>query len=393
VIFIYKGQGMGSDVFSSKTSQAGMIFSPNDAAILKELVETMQYMVRILDSSNNVVYMNKLMRDQFKELNWRLCYEFLGKEVKCEDCVAERAWQSGKSEEKDIKRQDRFFKLMSSPVRLTSGERFSIEVFHDITEHKRIENELVERYKALTADLIIARSIQKGILPKDGIYWNTIKLSSLYLPSDALAGDIYDIIKINKDNYLMYIGDVSGHGVHASLITMFVKEVVRGNLQAAVGGLGFLLESLIKSYVGLDLDPEIYFSLLLCKYNKSKKELSVVNAGHNCYPLIVRKKGGIEEIKAKGLPISKIGGFIANIETSTSLSHGDRLVLFTDGITEEFNEEEQRRFGVEGVKAILGADGEIDGKELADRIVRSASDYSTTRFAKDDRAIMIAEIV
>ena len=384
---------MNSDIFSLETEQTGMISRLKDATVLRELVENMQHMIRIMDDEHSVVYMNKQMRDQFKDLECKHCFEFFSRETKCSNCVADRAWESGESEEKSVNIGDKYFRLMSLPVTLTTGERFSVEIFDDITVQKRIELELMDRYEALTADLCIARSIQKGLLPKDGVYWNTIKLSSLYLPTDTLAGDIFDIVRINKDNFLLYIADVSGHGVHASLITIFVKEVVRGNINAAAEGLGSLIEALVKSYMGIDIDPELYFSLLLCKYNKQKKELKVANAGHNCYPLIVRKKGNVEEIKVKGLPISRLGNTMDYSETSVHFNRGDRLILYTDGITEEFNEEEQKAFGVEGVKAILINSNVIEGTELAHKIVNSASDYSTERFAKDDRAILVAEIL
>ena len=381
---------MGYDNNSKKANAASMISNPEDAMMLRDLVDSTHYMVRVLDADKNIVYMNKKMRDEFSELDRKVCSELF----RCNnDCMVRKSWDTGKSEEKVFCYGDRSYKVVSSPLTNSLGKRFSIEIFHDITEQKSIEQELIDRYKTLTADLNIAKNIQKRILPKDGIYWNAIKLSSLYLPSKALAGDIYDIIRINKDSYLMYIADVSGHGVHASLITMFVKEVVRGNLMAAAYGLDFMLNELMESYVELNLDPEIYFSLLLCKYNRSKKELKIANAGHNCYPLIIRRNGDVEEIKAIGLPISMLGNVATYTEVKTHLNRGDRLVLYTDGITEEFNEEEQKAFGAEGVRNILKSNAGLDGKSLAIKIVDSASDYSTVRLAKDDRAIMIADIL
>ncbi|MDR0570448.1 MAG: serine/threonine-protein phosphatase [Clostridiales Family XIII bacterium] len=368
------------------------VLSPRDTIILRDMVENMQYMVRILDARQNVVYMNRQMREQFSDLDGTACFDIFRQTAKCENCISSRAWTSGRTEEKDMKCDGRFFKLMSSPVLLTTGERFSIEIFYDITEQKNIELELVSHYKTLTAELNIARNIQKGILPKDGIYWNTIKLSSLYLPTEVLGGDLYDIIRVNRDNILMYIADVSGHGVHASMITMFVREVIRGNLSEAAKGLNCLLDTIMEGYMTLDVDPEIYFSVLLCSYNKTSRELTAINAGHNCYPLIARKKGGVEEIAVNGPPISRLGRFLPNQEMKVPLKRGDRLVLHTDGITEEFNILEQKAFGVEGVKRILRENCGTEGKDLARLIVNAANDFSTDKM-KDDRAIMIADVV
>ncbi|MDR1136521.1 MAG: SpoIIE family protein phosphatase [Clostridiales Family XIII bacterium] len=364
-----------------------------DPHLLREVLENMQYLVRILDLDHNIIYMNRYMREQFGNLTGKHCHEVFHRMQRCESCVSSASWNSGKPEVKDIELDGRYFKLMSSPVQLESGQRFSIEMFYDITEQRHLEEELLSHYRKLTAELNFARNIQRSILPEDGNYWNTFKLSALYLPAEVLGGDLFDIIRLNKDKTLLYIADVSGHGVHTSMLTMFLREVVRGkHSEAAKGGLRVLMDSMMEGYLDLDIDPEIYLCVLLCCYNRSKRELSILNAGHNCFPLIVRNDGTVDEIAAMGMPISKLGNCFENEEVTVSLDRGERLVLYTDGIIEEFNIEEQKAFGAEGVKAILHENIGVDGQELAMKIVNAARDFSAEK-PKDDRAIMIADVL
>jgi sigma-B regulation protein RsbU (phosphoserine phosphatase) len=358
-----------------------------------ELLDNMQYLVRIVDLNQNVVYMNRYMRDQFGDWTGQRCYEMFKYAAECENCVSARSWEGGRPEVKDVEIDGRFLRLMSSPVELETGQRYSIEMFYDITEQKNLEMELLEHYRKLTSELNFAQNIQRSILPVNGVYWNTIRLSSLYLPAEVLGGDLFDIIRISKDNMLLYIADVSGHGLHASMLTMFLREVVRGKHSAAAkGGLRRLINAIKAGYADLDIDPEIYLGVLLCYYNKHKRELSIINAGHNCYPLIVRRGGRVDEIKASGLPISKLSVDFDNEEIKTPLLQGERLVLYTDGIIEEYNKAEKKAFGAEGVKEILRENAGLEGRALAMMIVSAARDFSEDK-PKDDRAIMVADVL
>jgi sigma-B regulation protein RsbU (phosphoserine phosphatase) len=278
---------------------------------------------------------------------------------------------------------------MSSPVILESGEKYSVEMFYDITEQKELEIKL-------NSDLQFARNIQRGMLPVDGVYWDVFRLSALYLPADVLGGDFFDVLRIDEDKSLLYIADVSGHGVHASMLTMFMRGVIQGKLREAARDPMTLLASLMSAFIDLDLNSEIYLSMLLCCYDAPKEELSIINAGHNCYPLIVRDGGRVEEIEAGGLPISKLGRRMGHSEVKTPLRPGERLVLYTDGILEEFGDESdgksQKSFGVEDLKALLCRGADKSGKALAAEIAGAAAKFSGAN-PKDDRAVLIADII
>jgi sigma-B regulation protein RsbU (phosphoserine phosphatase) len=349
------------------------------------MLEDMEYLVRVLDDDYSVVYMSRGMKDQFGDLTGKPCYQMFYRREKCDNCVSARSRDNGRPEVKDVQAGDRCYRLMASPVILESGETYSVEMFYDITEQKNLEMKL-------NSDLQFARNIQRGMLPADGLYWGSFRLSALYLPADVLGGDFFDVLRIDKNRSLFYIADVSGHGVHASMLTMFLRGVIHGKLQDTPKSLAALLDSLMKAFIDLDLDPEIYLSLLLCCYDRAKQELSVVNAGHNCHPLVARAGGVAEEIDVGGLPISKLGLRFGHYEVRTALQPGDRLVLYTDGIIEEFSREEQKAFGAEGVKEILKRDTGLGGRELAGKIVGAATEFSNTN-SKDDRAIMIADVI
>jgi sigma-B regulation protein RsbU (phosphoserine phosphatase) len=368
-----------------------MALKDNDI-LMRNMIEHIEYLVRILDAEQHVIYMNKSMRERFDTVDGEICHQVFLRPDKCEPCVVVQSWNSGKPEVKDVFLDDRYYKLMSSPVLLASGEKYAIEMFYDVTEQKTLELELTRQYQKLTSELNLARNIQDSILPVDNVYWNTFRLSTLYLPAEVLGGDLFDIIKLNDRQTLLYIADVSGHGVRASMLTMFLREMVRGKLSDAVDGMQALMKSLLRGYADLDIDSEIYLSTLLCCYDKVRQELSIVNAGHNCFPLIVRRGGTVDEIAVKGLPISKLGNRFEYEEVKTPLLRGERLVLYTDGIIEEYGGGDPEIFATEDVKEILRQGHGLDGKTLAKKIVNAAMRFPDAK-AKDDRAIMIADVL
>jgi len=242
------------------------------------------------------------------------------------------------------------------------------------------------------ADTKMAKSIQNSILPIDDIYWNTIAFSSLYMPAEDVGGDFYDLLKLSDDEYLIYIADVAGHGIQASLLTIFMRERVRTNMKAALAGTGQLLSSLVHDFSSLTIDDTMYITMAFCKYTKSKRELSISNAGHNCYPLIVRDNGRSETIPIRGMPVCKIADGIDYDEEIVSMNPGDRLILFTDGIVDEKSGVSGGSLGIEGVRKIAEKQHAYSGSYLAHKIMDKSSKFALLN-AKDDRSVIVADIL
>jgi len=361
----------------------------NNSTILFEFIEQIDTPYRIINDENHIIYMNKKMMLLFGNL--------LGEQADIiftnEDSISHYTPRSGKrTRTVQIYIGEALYKVTSYHVK-SKGKEYIVETFNDITEQKRTEAQLKNSYNKLLKDTKFARSIQYSVLPIDDIYWGMIKLNATYLPADDLGGDMFDIVKLNEDEMLMYMADVSGHGIRAALLTIFLREVVRGMADIARSqGLDQLLESLLKHYTSLDIDAEMYFSIVLCKYNRNTKELSLANAGHNCFPLVLRKNGRIEEVPIKGMPITKIGISTGYDEETVGIYPGDRILLYTDGIIEEFSETEDKEFGVEGVRRASEKYFDLPGDELSKKIIQEAEKFSRTK-AKDDRSIMVATIL
>lgn len=357
-----------------------------NSKILYEFIEELDTPVRIVNKDNVIIYLNKTMITLFGNL--------LGED-------ADIIFSSDKKGSGHVKRKttkkmymgEALYQITSYPVRVDDEKDVVVEVFRDVTEQIKIEAQVKNNYNKLLKETQFAQRIQYSVLPINDKYWDMIDISAEYLPADDLGGDMFDIVKLNDHEVLMYVADVAGHGIRAALLTIFLREVVRGlSSVAEQDGLDVLLEKLLAYYAKLDIDSEMYFSILLCKYNKNTQEMSISNAGHNCYPLILRKNGRIEEVPVKGMPITNIGISPGYEEEIIGMYPGDRVLLYTDGIIEEYSEEKGTEFGVVGLRNVVGESFNLSGEDLSKKIIIEAEKHSRTK-AKDDRAIMVATII
>ncbi len=380
---------------SQKNSQAD---SQHTRSTLKEntdlmydVIEKMDSMVRVMDEQDNIVYMNRRMREEFGDLTGCRCYELLRRDCKCFNCVALGCQQTGQTETKDVEFKDKTYRIFASPVNRngSAGEaRYSIEIFYDITEQKKLEEENEAHYRKLKEDIHFAKQVQTRVLPKDGIYWNSIKLASAYEPSEDLSGDLFDVVKIDEQKSLIYIADVSGHGIRSSLLTIFLRQVIRGMKEAA-GDLTAVMDQLIGDYNGLHIGNEQYFTILCALYDKKEETVTLINGGHNCLPILVKENGEPEEILVKGLPVCGLLSRSNHQEVKVHAGKGDRLILYTDGIVEAGSPEGKEPFGLKRLLELIRREKGRDGKELAWDMIHEACSFANKKTADDMAAVVV----
>ncbi len=359
--------------------------------LMHELIDNMDYMVRVMDEDHNVIYMNKKMREDFGHTQGNICFSLLGREEKCEHCVTKETELTGKPDMKHVPIKDRFYNMISSPVTIDNDEKYSIELFQDLTNEKKIEDSLLKHFEKLKADIEFAKQIQNRVLPVDGTYWGQLEINSIYSPSEDLGGDLFDVIKMNEEETLLYIADVSGHGITSSLVTIFLRQVVRGYIDGDEVDLRELTELLLKSYLELGIGKEQYLTIMFCLYNNLKKEMTFLNAGHNCLPLVVSASGEIREIEISGLPICVLLERVDHKTVTIPVEIGDRIILYTDGITEAFDNN-RVPYNSERVLKTVSDNLGLDGKKLAEKIIEEVNAY-TQEPAADDMAVLVTKLI
>lgn len=333
------------------------------------VLESMADWVRVVDRNGTIIYANRAIKAALgEEIVGGKCYVAYGKEEICNFCITERTIDTGEIVQKEETINGRQFSVKSSPVTNKEGEIFAaVEVFRDVTRERKLELELIERNKKMQRDLAVARKIQEKILPEAGNKYN-LDIDYLYRPSEMLSGDIFDIFPVDEDHLGIYIADVSGHGVSASMMTMFIRQSMR-SIKDEIFSPALALKELQSQFHKLNLEVDRYFTIFYGIFNQSTYEFRYSNAGHNCMPLVYSEKGNIDLLDLKGYPILSLFEQVNYDEKSLLLKRDDRILLYTDGVTEVRNKDGQE-FGIEGILNALEENRSSSVLDIEDIIIR-----------------------
>ena len=211
----------------------------------------------------------------------------------------------------------------------------------------------------LERELQYARQVMQALLPERPTSIPGYEFWDCYEPARHLGGDYYGFIPLHGTleagreparRWAIAVGDVVGKGLPAALLTAKLSAEIRLFLQGATDPARVvtrLNSQLCENYV-LDM----YITFLLAMLDITTHRLLLANAGHPC-PLIRRENGNLEEFgrECSGLPLAVQGDW--TYETAeTTLEPGDMVVFYTDGVTDAFNQENER-FGDARLRSIL----------------------------------------
>ncbi len=241
---------------------------------------------------------------------------------------------------------------------------------------------------AIEKELETAKVIQQSILPLELPEINNINIFAKYIPMESIGGDFYDYYKISDNELLVYISDVSGHGIPAAIISSMVKITFSLQIQNAKNP-GKLLENVNNMLTG---NIESHFITAACLYvNLRSKKVKVASAGH---PPVYIYKNGTNEIlefcpKGTMLGVRKDMKFL---EIETEVNKEDKIILYTDGITEEYNEDKQyydTRF-----YNIIKEQKKLVAKEFADYLITDLLEWIQPKTKlSDDITLVVIDIL
>ncbi|MBS4537626.1 SpoIIE family protein phosphatase [Clostridium sp. D2Q-11] len=306
-----------------------------------DILDGMADWVRVIDKNGMVIYENQTMKNEigFDSLG-KSCYFSLGSSCTCKKCITETTFATGATSEKEQTIGNRVFSIKSSPVKDSDGDIYAVvEVFRDVTRERNLEREVLKRNKMMNKDLKYSRAIQKKILPTRGNY-GSVSIDYIYSPSEVLSGDMFDVFKIDDRYTGIYISDVVGHGVTASILTIFVRQTMRAIMDMTTKP-SKVLSELHKSFLDLNFDDDKYFTIIYGVLDNKEKTFTYANAGHNSMPLFINKEG-IHILENSGYPICYLFDKIEYEEKTINVEKDNKILFYTDGIIELRN-----RFGEE----------------------------------------------
>ena len=242
----------------------------------------------------------------------------------------------------------------------------------------------------LAGELEVATRIQMSFLPGGGRFSKALPAASVFarvIPARAVGGDLYEVIPLPDGRFFVTIGDVSDKGTPAALLMARVMTMARLLVPSArdLGSLATVLntqleegntESMFTTLFGAIVDPRV-------------SQVRCVSAGHN--PPMVVAKSGVRILSVEsGRPLGLFEGS-QYVESTFRLEPGERLVLYTDGVTEAFDTE-RVEFGEQRLVALLEKVGMTgSAEELGAAILREVSEFAGEAPQSDDITVVIVD--
>lgn len=280
--------------------------------------------------------------------------------------------------------------LFISPVRDPQGRlTHFIGTQTDITLLRRAEEERHE--------LEIARQIQMSLLPGAPLQMDGAQVAGYCLPAVHVGGDYFDYF-VHGDTVDVVIADVSGHSVGAAMIMAETRSTLKMEThwmrqdRAAPSQDVEKTLSILNDVLFEDLNrAEFFISMFYLRYHPETRRLVYANAGHNCPLLLRRAERDCVELDADGILLGVMKG-VAFEEKTLALEPGDVVLLYTDGVTEARNKQDEF-FGVGRLRELLMAHGEASPRQLIDIVLGEVGEFCESRTFEDDVSLVVLKAV
>jgi phosphoserine phosphatase RsbU/P len=224
------------------------------------------------------------------------------------------------------------------------------------------------RFGSTDAELTIARSVQRRLLPQPHLSACGLECECVSLPAGDIGGDLCDFFEIDSCGVAFLLGDVSGKGIGAALLVANLQACIRSQQELARSPVK-LLERVNRLFFQFTR-PEHYASLFFGVYEADMRSIRYVNCGHPS-PVLLRVNGEFELLDATA---TVLGAFNRSVfaERSVSLAQGDRLVLFSDGLTEAKLDQPDEEWILDSVRRL----GPKHARDLAGVLAAAATSNS-----------------
>ena len=271
--------------------------------------------------------------------------------------------------------------IVEARVKTQLALKKNLEELHDAYAVIEIQKDRMQK------ELNVGRDIQLAMVPKEFPVSKDYSLHATLEPAREVGGDFYDAFIVDEEHICFCVGDVSGKGVPAALFMAMAKTLIKSRASSDPSTASILTH--VNDELSKDNEGCLFVTLYVCIFNVRTGELLTTNAGHNP-PLLKHKDGSITPLSHRdGLVVAAMDG-IAYSEKSYQLEQGDMLLLFTDGVTEADNINEEF-FGDERLEKLLAdwQDGTV--VELVDHVVETTHAFEGENRQADDITVLALE--
>jgi PAS domain S-box-containing protein len=285
--------------------------------------------------------------------------------------------------------------IISSRRLENSRGKFGIVTFTDISEQLRAEEELrsanaklQNRQMEIEEDLRLAARVQNSLAPRS-LVWGTMSVDAFYHPVHSIGGDFALVSSLDQDHLSLLVCDVSGHGIGSALVANRIYSETTAHLRSGMPFLEMFRELnrfLIEDIAGSGM----FVTLAAARIDAQRRSMVFAGAGHP--PAMLARHGqGPLLLESRSMILGALPDAVdATTNLEVQLQSDDRIVLYTDGITEVFNSRGEM-LGIEGVQEIVRQTSSLPPHEMKQGILDGVAAWREGS-PTDDVSLMLVHV-
>jgi len=368
------------------------------------ILETLNQGVMVVDDCHRVFFINH----HFEELSGIRAAEMIGRTALHWYGPEETKFLEARIAEAETAGQHRFEFVLPRkgggrlPVVITTrrfedpdGRMYAIVTFTDISEQKLAESmlreantQLEERQRQIDEDLTLAARVQQSLAPQS-LVWGGLRVDTYYHPVRRIGGDFGVVSPVNDENLNLLVCDVSGHGIGSALVAnrLYTEILAELRSNAPLGDMLRRLNQFVLQSIG---GSAFYFTAAAARIDRGGRRMVFAGAGHP--PAMIVTPGQAPRLLESrsmllgALPDAVDGEAVLDLD----LNPGDRVMLYTDGLTEVFNSSGEM-LDVSGLQNIARDASELPFSEMKRNILDRVAEWRSGPPA-DDMSLVLVEV-
>jgi len=279
-------------------------------------------------------------------------------------------------------RNAQLLEVLSKQIALGRERRELARLAVQETQAQRV---IATQFHEQEHEIAEARAIQEGFLPKEIPQLAGYEIASAWQSARVVGGDYFDVLPFGEEACGLCIADVAGKGLPAALLMSNLQAAVRGLASPSLQPDELCLR--LNALLCRNMASDRFVTLFYAQLDGPSRRLRYASAGHNA-PFVLRGDGSHERLREGG---GVLGVFVnQKFQSGTvQLQSGDRVVLYTDGVTEVCNAEEEE-FGEERLLGVLRENRGRSAREIQKEILQAASEFSRGVWQDDATLLVVA---
>jgi PAS domain S-box-containing protein len=369
------------------------------------ILETLNDGVVITDDSNQILFANAV----FEEMTGTPRSEIIGtdarqlydraEEFALAQAFHQKALEMGRSREEfflPTKGSGRLPVVVSvRAIRGPEGGRFGVVTLTDISEQKRTEEklrvanaQLEEHQREIEQDLVLAARVQQSLAPKP-ILWRGLRVDTFYQPAQKIGGDFGLVTPLEEEQLNLLVCDVSGHGISSALVAnrIYSETITQLGNRAPLADMLRRLNSLVIQNIAAQ---GFFFTLAAARIDRTGRTMEFAGAGHPP-AMIVQPGANPRLLPSRSTILGTLPDAVdADATLNTEIEPGDRVVLYTDGLTDVFDSHGEM-LEVEGIQNIVRETSLLPFSEMRQGILNRVAAWRDGP-PVDDVSLILVEV-